>query len=135
MAGKNHYFTIKCKSNNTEIKFESETDAIQALSTFDGKHLRFNYCTYWIGLNVPMSDLYIEPIKRKTISFADALNGVLFERRKYGRGKTFCWAYIPQADGDYFSCGDPYPAVTFKKSVLIEVIKAVMASHPEYFTA
>jgi hypothetical protein len=132
----NNYFTVKCKTNESiDIHFQSESDATTAIQNFDGKYLNLNNCGYWVGEGILKEDLYVAPISRKTITFEDALNGVKFERRKYGRSQFFCWAHIPKADGGYFSCGDPYPAAHFKKSVLHEVIESVMRSHRDYFEA
>jgi len=36
-----------------------------------------------------------------------------FERRRYGSGSFFTWAYIVSESGEYLSLGDPWPAVQF----------------------
>lgn len=132
----NNYYTVRCKTNETiDIHFETENDALTAIQNFNGKNLIHNDCVYWVGIDISKNDLYVAPIQRKTITFEDALSRVIFERRRYGRGQFFCWAQIPKADGGYFSCGDPYPAMRFKYSVLREVISNVMCSHREYFEA
>ena len=132
----NNYFTVKCTTNvSIDIHFETENDALTAIQNFDGENLIFNNTFYWVGVGVSKCNLFVAPIQRKTITFEDAINGVVFSRRKYGRSQFFCWVSIPKADGGYFSCSDPYPAAHFKITVLHEVIKSVMHAHREHFEA
>ena len=43
-----------------------------------------------------------------------------FERRRYGRGSFFCWAYVQHGE-EWLLCGDPWPAVNWPRKKLLDV--------------
>ncbi len=50
----------------------------------------------------------------------------VFERRSYGRGQFYCWAYVLNG-AESISMGDPWPASNFKRSALMEPLSWALA--------
>jgi len=53
---------------------------------------------------------------------------VFFTRRRYGprhQPQFYCWAHV-EIDGQWYTCGDPYPAATFRRKDLEQAVSLVV---------
>ena len=57
-----------------------------------------------------------------TLRLYDRPIRVTFERRGYGGGVCYCWAYVHN-DQEVLDCGDPWPGADWPKARLIEAVK------------
>lgn len=53
-----------------------------------------------------------------------------FERRRYGKGSFFCWAWVKHGD-KWLSLGDPWPGVHWRRAELEEEALRAIERHTE----